>query len=288
MKKTYTSIILACATLFAVSCNKTLSCADYTPAKPEVEKHFDPKGPVPTAVLNGETFTTDGVKATVSATFSGVTEDMEELSLGVIASTDPTFLTSTFVAADQLADGTFSFELPVSANKKMYFKAVAANNSGSCYSETFEYQIPDVAFHLKAAGTYAAKVLSGKYGDEYTSTITVLFPDETDHTKCVVANLEPYYFSDGYVYPDYNWCAAVADGDKNTITIKFPTSYHLGAFACCGFDASSYGDAEKYTDLVFTLTESGNLYREQAYATVNANSGALDDAYEGDVTYIKK
>lgn len=286
MKKTYTSIILACATLFAVSCNKTLSCADYTPAKPEVEKHFDPKGPVPTAVLNGETFTTDGVKATVSATFSGVTEDMEELSLGVIASTDPTFLTSTFVAADQLADGTFSFELPVSANKKMYFKAVAANNSGSCYSETFEYQIPDVAFHLKAPGTYAAKVVSAAYGDEYTSTITVLFPDETDHTKCVVANLEPYYFGKGNVYPNFNWCAAVADGDKGTITIKIGTSMHLGSFLCVGLNAKAYADATATTDVVFTLTESGNLYRERAFGPYG--SDGFDDVYEGDVTYIRK
>ena len=68
MKNISKIIFVASIALAAISCNKP------APEKAAVESSFDACAPVPTASIDAQSFSTNGLTATVKVSFSGVNE----------------------------------------------------------------------------------------------------------------------------------------------------------------------------------------------------------------------
>lgn len=279
MKKISKIIFVASIALAAISCNKP------APEKAAVESSFDACAPVPTASIDAQSFSTDGLTATVKVSFSGVTEAAQDgLSLGLVYSTDPTFSQSSFIPADKLEDGTYTMTCNVVAKSKTYFKAAAANKGGSSYSETLAMDIPDIPFYLKISGTYFVKETSEADGHEYEHDIEIAV-DKNDNTKCIIKNIEPYYASNGLLFnKGYNYLEGIVDNDAETITVPALTSLNLGGRMVCGL-----GD-EGLLDIVFKFDGTNALIRDISMYIVyiNENNGlSAEDAY-APTTYTKK
>ena len=279
MKNISKIIFVASIALAAISCNKP------APEKAAVESSFDACAPVPTASIDAQSFSTNGLTATVKVSFSGVTEAAQDgLSLGLVYSTDPTFSQSSFIPADKLEDGTYTMTCNVVAKSKTYFKAAAANKGGSSYSETLAMDIPDIPFYLKMSGTYFVKETSEADGHEYEHDIEIAV-DKNDNTKCIIKNIEPYYASNGLLFnKGYNYLEGIVDNDAETITVPALTSLNLGGRMVCGL-----GD-EGLLDIVFKFDGTNALIRDISMYTVyiNENNGlSAEDAY-APTTYTKK
>lgn len=281
MKNISKIIFVASIALAAISCNKP------APEKAVVESSFDACAPVPTASIDAQSFSTNGLTATVKVSFSGVTEAAQDgLSLGLVYSTDPTFSQSSFIPADKLEDGTYTMTCNVVAKSKTYFKAAAANKGGSSYSETLAMDIPDIPFYLKISGTYFVKETSEAYDDSVYEHDIEISLDENDNTKCIIKNLEPYYaVSKGYLFDKgLNYLDGIVDNDAETITVPALTSYHLGPYMVCGL-----GD-EGLLDIVFKFDGTNALIRDISMYTVyiNENNGlSAEDVYAPTI-YTKK
>lgn len=279
MKNISKIIFVASIALAAISCNKP------APEKAAVESSFDACAPVPTASIDAQSFSTDGLTATVKVSFSGVTEAAQDgLSLGLVYSTDPTFSQSSFIPADKLEDGTYTMTCNVIAKSKTYFKAAAANKGGSSYSETLAMDIPDIPFYIKISGTYFVKETSEADGHEYEHDIEIAV-DENDNTKCIIKNIEPYYAVNGLLFDKgYNYLDGIVDNDAETITVPAFTSLHLGGRMVCGVSDN------RVKDLVFKFDGTNALIREVSMYiwTFDANNEPVpEDAY-APTTYTKK
>lgn len=277
MKNISKIIFVASIALAAISCNKP------APEKAAVESSFDACAPVPTASIDAQSFSTDGLTATVKVSFSGVTEAAQDgLSLGLVYSTDPTFSQSSFIPADKLEDGTYTMTCNVIAKSKTYFKAAAANKGGSSYSETLAMDIPDIPFYLKISGTYFVKETS-KASKVYEHDIEIAV-DENDNTKCIIKNVEPFFASNGYLFDrGFNYLNGIVDNDAETITVPAFSSYHLGPYMVCGLVD------EAFVDIVFKFDGTNALIRDISMYTVYIEN---DDLFAYDVyaptTYTKK
>ena len=279
MKNISKIIFVASIALAAISCNKP------APEKAAVESSFDACAPVPTASIDAQSFSTNGLTATVKVSFSGVTEAAQDgLSLGLVYSTDPTFSQSSFIPADKLEDGTYTMTCNVVAKSKTYFKAAAANKGGSSYSETLAMDIPDIPFYLKISGTYFVKETSEAYGHEYEHDIEIAL-DENDNTKCIIKNIEPYYASKGYLFnKGLNYLNGIVDNDAETITVPAFTSINLGSRMVCGVSDDSI------LDIVFKFDGTNALIRDVSMYiwTLDGNNELVpEDAY-APTTYTKK
>lgn len=279
MKNISKIIFVASIALAAISCNKP------APEKAAVESSFDACAPVPTASIDAQSFSTNGLTATVKVSFSGVTEAAQDgLSLGLVYSTDPTFSQSSFIPADKLEDGTYTMTCNVVAKSKTYFKAAAANKGGSSYSETLAMDIPDIPFYLKISGTYFVKETSEAFEDVYEHDIEITL-DEKDNSLCLIKNLEPYYASKGYLYDKgYNYLFGVIDNEAQTITVETLSSLHLGGRMVCGLDDSGL------LDIVFKFDGTNALIRDISMYTVYVNENnelSAEDVYAPTI-YTKK
>lgn len=279
MKNISKIIFVASIALAAISCNKP------APEKAAVESSFDACAPVPTASIDAQSFSTNGLTATVKVSFSGVTEAAQDgLSLGLVYSTDPTFSQSSFIPADKLEDGTYTMTCNVVAKSKTYFKAAAANKGGSSYSETLAMDIPDIPFYLKISGTYFVKETSEAYGDEYEHDIEIAL-DENDNTKCIIKNIEPYFAKNGYLFDrGLNYLNGIVDNDAETITVPAFTSINLGSRMVCGVSDDSI------LDIVFKFDGTNALIRDVSMYiwTLDGNNELVpEDAY-APTTYTKK
>ena len=278
MKNISKIIFVASLALAAISCNKS------APEKAAVESSFDACAPVPTASIDAASFTTDGLTASVKVSFTGVTDaSSDKLSLGLVYSTDPTFVESSFVPAAELKDGTYTITCNVIAKTKTYFKAVAANAGGSSYSETLAKDIPDIPFYLKVSGTYFVKEVSEATGYEYEHDIEIAL-DKKDNSLCIIKNLEPYYAGKGYLYDKgFNYLSGVIDNEAETITVETLSSLHLGGRMVCVL-----GD-EGFLDIVFKFDGKNSLKREDSMYVVYVDNNELnaEDLYAPAV-YTKK
>ena len=290
MKNIFKGVFVAALAFAAVACNKAV------PEKSEVEAGFVAKAPVPTAVIDAESFSSDGLTATVKVSFTGITKEaMDSLSIGLVYGTDPTFASSKFEAVEDLKDGSYTLTVNAVTNTKMYFMAAAANVGGTCYSEVLEKDIPDLPFHVKVVGTYVGNVVSSVYDDgKYTQAIEIIV-DEKDPTVCIVSGFEPYYLKKyGLKYPDGNYCIGTIDDETSTITIpkgSYLNLYEENDSFVVGVDSDSFKTAENIADITFKSTADGNLYRYEAFGPQSMGEDGKytwEDQYAGDVTYVKQ
>lgn len=277
---------MALALVAAVSCNKA------TPEKSEVEAGFKAKQPVPSVTINPE-IESDGMKATVTFTVSGVTaETQDNLSVGVLSSTTPQFKETKFAAlpkdeaTGEYKNGTYTLDVPVSPNTTTYFRAVAANFGGTKYSDSIEKQIPDIAFHLKIEGQWYGEEASDKYTDTYQRDIIIVL-NPSDPTQCIIGNLEPYYLGVGATYPSYNYVTGYVDDAKSVIVVSKYSDIHVGGLLVAAGNAPTLAQATAYADLVYRMDANGNLVRDNLQMTLTP-TGGLDDCYVGGVTYRKR
>lgn len=281
---------MATLAIAVVACNKP------APEKAEVEAGFAENIAVPTVSIDAESFTTDGITATVKVKVDGISEETKTgLSVGLVYGTDPTFQASEFAPVETPENGTYELKFNVVSNSKTYLRASASNAGGSTFSETVEKDIPDVAFHLKVAGKYVAEIESEAWGDKYTHEIEIIV-DEEDPIQCVVSGWEPYYLKKyGLKYPQGNCCFGILDDATSTITIKNQSPMYLydgNDNLAVGADAASWAETKNFADIVFKGTEDGNLYRAGAIGTMSFNDESgkyeFEDQYFGDVTYKKQ
>ena len=95
----YFSVVLAA--LAFVSCDKL------APGKAEVESNFATPKVLPSLTIGEAVADAAHKVVNVSVTVSGMPADASDIELGVLTSLDPAFASSRFVAAKEVADGTF-------------------------------------------------------------------------------------------------------------------------------------------------------------------------------------
>lgn len=288
MRNIIKSIALVAVASFAlVSCNKE------APSKAEVEKGFDPiTKSLPTVTIGNEV-TCDAVNgvANVNITLSGLDTSLDSLEVGVLSSTTEDFLVNKFAKVANPADGTLSVPAIVTANKTYYLKAVVSSTIGAVYSEAITVDVPDIPFWAKLAGNWACTISSEAYGDEYENVVTLINNPENPENEVFVLHLEPYYYSkygdSEYGYPDYFWCVATIDNEKNCFSIPVGASYNYGGRMIAGLDSDSMKTATAYAPVVFSIVDDDTLLQENAFQTVKSD-GSAEDSYVGKVTYKRQ
>lgn len=197
------------------------SCAKEAPSKSSVEsgfKKFDVT--LPTVTIDSKA-TCDALngKATVKVTYTGITSNLDSLSVGVLSDTDPTFRTAYFTKVDNPADGTVTVDATVTPNKTFYIRGVVACTAGTSYSDVIEVKVPDIEFWQKVPGVYVGNVQSAADNTKYTNKITIVASSENPETKCYVFGMEAYWESKGYgtdTSKALNCCDATIDSEAKT------------------------------------------------------------------------
>lgn len=269
MKNTFRYFAAAVAILLAASCQKALD-------KTEVEADFEAKGPVPTVSidLNNYTIVEEDGYAEVKVTYNGVSADMDSLELGVLVSLKDNFLSSTAVAVDADADGTYSVKVPVRPAQTNYVKATVANISGSAYSETLVLDVPAVPWYKMMAKTYSGDAYS--YWDEGTCsypghTIGVEGVENADGTATVTfTDFDPFAVSNSFP------SVITATYDIETRVANIPVDEYgmfdagLGGigYYCIPFD--NYTDQNTVNYMTVKFSEDFSKMDVQMFGTYNS------------------
>ncbi|MDE5890993.1 MAG: hypothetical protein K2H10_08275, partial [Bacteroidales bacterium] len=219
---------------------------------------------------------------TVTAEVSGITDQMEGLSLCFLSSTNVEFSNARPVEV-AAANGTVTADVPVSAGRKNYVTVSISCADGVSYSDVMEIDVPDVPFWAKVSGTYTGTVVSLAYGDEYVSVITVILDENDPENKCIVGNLEPYFYSEGKTMDEgYNFVEAQIDNENACIIIPNESSLNLGGRTFLGLNAADDDSATAYADGILYLTPDADaLVRPYAFYTLS--NGEPEDLYAGAV-----
>ena len=267
MKNTFKYLAAAVAILLAASCQKTLD-------KTEVEAGFEAKGPVPTVSidLSNYTIVEEEGYAEVKVTYNGVSADMDSLELGVLVSLKDNFLSSTAVAVEADADGTYSVKVPVRPAQTNYVKATVANISGSAYSETLVLDVPAVPWYKMMAKTYSGDAYS--YWDEGSCsypghTIGVAAVENADGTGTITfTDFDPFAVSNkipSVVTASYNIetrTASITVDEYGTFDAGLSIA---GPFVCVPFD----NDLEEVNYMQVVFSEDYSKMSVQPYGTYN-------------------
>ena len=267
------------------------SCGKIAPSKAEVEAGFAAPTALPTLTISGDAVC-DAVEGTVSVpvTVSGLPSNVEGFSVGLMTSRDPSFKESKYVPAENAADGTVTMVGTVTPNSTWYVKAVAASPTGGYVAtEAISVAVPDVPLWVKAPGTYAAKVVSEAYDDEYENTIYVVADEEDPQHVVWIGGIEPYYASKGQTGEklESNYVKATVDEKNGCLVVANGADIHYGGRSLAGLNDTSMEAATKYAPITFKMQKDGNLYRFEAFMTITP-SGEPEDAYFGDVVYKAK
>lgn len=260
MKKIF--YILAAAVLTLASCSKDIE-------KSTIEAGFDALQPLPTVTIE-KVGDYDPVSETlpVDVKFSGLA-GIDNLSMGVLVSTDPTFKQSSFIKGDKQADGTYTFNVPGAAKKKNYIMGVAACNSGTAYSASTAYDYPDIAWFKKIRGTYKAAAVESYFGDKYDFAVTVSSDPEDPMNKVIVDNLDPYFAKNGFEAPKANRFVGyiVEDG---LIVVPFGQKVGYKDVILAAFNDVDPDEADDYDNLYISIDEDGAVMTiENAYGTMD-------------------
>lgn len=270
--------IAASALLLAVSCQKTLE-------KAEVEKGFAPKGAVPTSTINTSDFKIVEAQsyAEVTASFSGITSDMDSLEIGFLVSTDPDFTSSTSYLIENPADGTFTQQVKVKIGTINYVKAFAGNTDGASFSETLALDVPTVEWYKVLAGKYTADVYS--YWDEgacsYEDHVLEIAFD-LDAKKMTINNIDPWAYPQGVPTS----LTGDVDLEARTVTFVSETGYFDTGLSGYGFityaldpAALNEGNLVPVAEMTFKFSEDGQQISAPVYCTYSikeGNSGTVD------------
>lgn len=301
MKKTVKYLPLIAALALA-------SCAKDAPSKSEVEAGFSKfEGTMPEVTISSTVSEINALEgyATVEVTYSGLSQDgLDNLSVGVLSDTDPTFINAYYTKVESPADGTVKVKARVSANKTYYIRGVVACDAGTSYSDVVEVKVPDIPFYAKVAGYKftCPEIVSGAYGDSYKN-ISILVELEGDSIEeCRVWGLEVYLnYKKRYgqtTASALNSAVGTIDNEKCTITI--PSFGYLNMatssnyYFITGLDAPTYDEASSIKeDVVLTWDEgTGSLNIKNGWVTVTQDKSTgklgLDDAYNGGISFVRQ
>jgi hypothetical protein len=276
----YFSVVLAA--LAFVSCDKL------APGKAEVESNFATPKVLPSLTIGEAVADAAHKVVNVSVTVSGMPADASDIELGVLTSLDPAFASSRFVAAKEVADGTFIMQGAVTPDATYYVMAVATSlESGASYSDVIEVAVPKVPFWAQLPGSYVGHVESELEDSQKYDNTLIVVADEKDPEHYVwIADIEPYWAYDGGHSGEtleFNYVRASVDEANKCLVIADRADIHLGGRIVRGVDAVSIYDAEYYAPIVFEVLKDGSLYRKNAYTTYAG--GDLENSWGGDVTY---
>lgn len=276
------------------------SCSKDAPSKSEVEAGFDNfDGVLPTVTIATSTSEVNpvGGYASVELTFKGLTaETLDSLSVGLLADTDSTFANASFTATDAV-DGSVVLKGKVTPNSTCYLRGVIASLQGTVFSDVLKVEIPDIPFHQKIIGQWGATIISEADGSKYNNIINIVADETTPEGLCRIYGIDPFLFSQGIgtnTQSTANVVEALIDNDTYTLTIANQSLLLSGtsaSYLLVGFDAPSLETAEKYCNVVMSLTEDGKgLYLENGFGLfqIAGESSGLYDAYAGGITYTKK
>lgn len=270
--------IAASALLLAASCQKAFE-------KSEVEAGFAPKGEVPAATINTSDFkiVEEQSYAEVTASFTGITSDMELLEIGFLVSTDPEFTSSTSYLIENPADGSFTQQVKVKIGTMNYVRAFAATASGASYSEVLALDVPTVEWYKVLAGKYTADVYS--YWDEGECSFEghVLEIDfDLEAKKMTINNIDPWATPQGVPTS----LTGDVDLEARTVTFTADGGYFDTGLVRYGFityaldaEALNNGDLLPVPSMVFKFSEDGQQMSSPLYCTYSiqdGNSGVVD------------
>jgi hypothetical protein len=264
------------------------SCDKLAPGKAEVESNFATPKVLPSLTIGEAVADAAHKVVNVSVTVSGMPADASDIELGVLTSLDPAFASSRFVAAKEVADGTFIMQGAVTPDATYYVMAVATSlESGASYSDVIEVAVPKVPFWAQLPGSYVGHVESElNDGQAYDNTIIVTSDEKDPEHYVWIANIEPYWANDkgktGETL-EYNYVRASIDEKNKCLVVGFDADIHLGGRTVRGLDAASIDDAEYFVPLEIRVLKDGGLYFEFAYVTMAG--GALENSWAGGVTY---
>lgn len=263
------------AAMFA-SCNKALE-------KDVVEAGFAPAQAVPTVSNLTVTSVNEVEKiAVLTATFGGITADMDSLEIGFMSSTDKTFQNATAKLVDP-ANGTFSATVNVMPGATNYFIAMAATLGGASYTEVVEYDVPDIPMYAKLAESYAGTFYS-YYEQGVPVAHAVNFAVSEDHSTVTIYNWDPFLYSalGPATEPTANFLTGTLDQENYTIkfTADQPPFFMFSAAdaALVTFDASG---ENPLTEFEVQISKDCTQIIFPEYGCYSTQQGGFYDSWGG-------
>lgn len=272
--------------LLAISCNKTLE-------KDEVEAGFTPKGALPEVSIDPSSIVVDQYEQILTAdvTFSGVTDEMKNLELGLLSATDEGFVESSATLVDEPADGTYTLTVSIAAGRTNYVKAMAASIDGAVYSDRITLNVPDIPWYYKIGdqyiGTYEPDENTASQGAEAYENHVVTVKTEDDGNGVFTIT---FYNIDPYIYetlgPDagvqVNWVSGQLDIETRTVSLPV-SGYGVDVSASpylispiTGYSEDGYGLGK---DFVITFNEDASEIQLPWYAVFDEDEGMLPFVY---------
>lgn len=267
---------MALTLTLAASCNKALE-------KDVVEAGFAPAPAVPT-VSNLVVSEVNEIekKAVITATFAGVSADLDSLEIGFMSSTDPTFANSSAVLVENPADGTFSVEVPVMPGATNYFVAMAATTGGANYTQVLPCEVPDIPMWAKLAESYAGTYYSWYDG---SAANAVHLQISEDHSEVMLYNFDPFLSSalKRDPAPGLNCLTGKLDQENYTITFTAdqPPFFMLSAADAAVVVFGPDGETP-VTEFVVKVSQDCQSITIPEYGCYSTGQGGFYDRWGGD------
>lgn len=259
------------------------SCGKMAPSKSAVEAGFE-KDPValPSVSADAASATVDLYKSSVivKVNLSGVVS-AEGLTAGVIVSEDPNFATSKYVAMEEVKDGATEVAVPVSGEKKYYFKAFANNSSESVYADAFSVEVPKIPFYISVQGSYQSEPVVDNWDEEYVFTTKISLVEGS--TEMVyLENFFPYLSSVGVEHK------LIGILDEEAKTISIPSGQAIGEVATMFAVTLNGSSLVGLKNLVFKADADGALYAQSGLGAQAAGSSGWYELFFNQVVLEKQ
>ena len=280
MKAIFKYLPLAIMALASVACNKVLE-------KDEVEAGFTAKEGVPSVTIDPNVVVDEYAgTVTVTATFSGVSADMDSLEIGFLSSTDPSMTLTTdsgrAVLIENPADGTYTCDVTVTPGVTNYIMAMAATTGGAAYSEKLTVEVPDIPWYYKVGTRYAGTVESYVQDASYEHVVELEFSE--DFSTLTVIDIDPMLKAQlGSQYPQGQYNVATGEVDLQTRTVTFSPDasgfVNISTGVYFLYPVAEATDEGFYSDdkYVITFSEDGSSIDFPMFGLID--SGGLYDVY---------
>lgn len=232
------------------------SCAKDALEKADAEAAFAQKQNLPTVSIANDV-KNNPAEGTVEVTITvNGTSGLQGLEIGMLSSRTSDFSSTDFIEAENAGDGTYKVKAKAYPGQMNFFKACVSCTSGSAFSDAISFDVPDVKFIYKAAGTFTAKAVADAWGDPHDFEITIV-PDADDpEHKCQVLNLSPFFAENGFVASKgKNIFDGEVDCDNFIITIP---SYQLVGYQTCFLISFTDDSMEVEDDLKLYFNSDGD------------------------------
>lgn len=270
--------------LASVACNKVLE-------KDEVEAGFTAKEGVPSVTIDPNVVVDEYAgTVTVTATFSGVSADMDSLEIGFLSSTDPSMTLTTdsgrAVLIENPADGTYTCDVTVTPGVTNYIMAMAATTGGAAYSEKLTVEVPDIPWYYKVGTRYAGTVTTDQYGSSKSYEHVVELEFSEDFSTLTVIDMDPWAVNNVNYNPGQNNVGVgQVDLENRTVTFYPDESGYVNIYlspVAFLFPVSDITEEGFYSDdkYVITFNEDGSVIDFPLYAVFSPSAGGLVEIYD--------